>query len=350
MLRDVAVESFVLALAGGALGLWIAAGLLDLILGLTPDQMRMLSRASGQLDWRAVTFAISLTGATCLVFGLLPAWRALRVDPIDALKQRSRSMTGLYDDWWQGALVSTQIALVVVLLAGAGLLLRSFIKLNQVDLGFRSDGLLLLDVQLTAPRYTTPGAAVRFMEDVESRVESQLGVGATIASSTPLRFGIYFDAHPEAEGFTPPPGAAMFGTSRVAPDYFEVLQIPLLAGRTFEPGDGANAIVVSEDVARRYWGTVSPIGKRFRPDAKMPWSTVVGVARDVKARGPRDGMDGTMEFYRPLDLAGRSNYLTLALPVTGSLAAVVPRLKRILWDVDPADADPVRGADLPGDW
>ena len=335
LLREAAVESFVLAVLGGALGVWTASGVLDVILGLTPEQLLMLARASDQLDARAVAFSIAVTATTCLVFGIVPAWRASRIDPIDALKQQSRSTAGRRDDWWQGALVSAQLALVVVLLAGAGLLLKSFIKLHQVDLGFRTEGLALMQLQLTAPRYATPGAAVRFMQEVESRVEAQLGLPATIASSTPLGFGIFFDAHPEAEGITPPPGTAIFGTSRVAPDYFEVFEIPLLAGRTLEAGDGANALVVNEKVARQYWGETSPIGKRFRLDRNLPWSTVVGVTRDVKARGPIDAMEGGMEVYRPLDLASRSNFLTLAVPASGSIEATLERMRRILWDVDP---------------
>ncbi len=335
LLRDAAIEGAVLALLGCALGLWMATGLLDVILAVTPEQMQLLNRVTGDLDWRAIGFAVAVTAATCVAFGMLPAWRASRVDPIDALKQQSRSTIGRYDDWWQGALVSTQIALVVVLLAGAGLLLRSFIKLTQVELGFRSEGLALMNVQLTAPRYTSPGAAVRFMQEVESRVEQQLGVTATISSSTPLWFGIFFDAHPEAEGLTPSPGAAVFGTARIAPDFFEVFEIPLIAGRTLEASDGADAVVINETMARRYFGTVSPIGRRFKLDRNLQWATVVGVAGDVKARGPADTMDGGMELYRPLDLAGRSNYLTLTVPVEGGLQTVLPRIKQILWEVDP---------------
>ncbi len=336
LLRDAALESLLLAVLGGALGLWIASGLLDLIVGLTPDQLRMLARASNELDARAIAFSIAVTVTTCLVCGIVPAWRASRIDPIDALKQQSRATAGRRDDRWQGALVSAQMALVVVLLAGAGLLFKSFIKLNQVDLGFRSEGLALMELQLTAPRYTTPGAAVRFMQEVERRVEAQLGLPATIASSTPLKFGIFFDAHPEAEGITPPSDTAVFGTSRVAPDYFEILEIPVLAGRTFEPSDGPNAIVISDKVAGKYWGTSSPIGRRFRVDSQMPWSTVVGVTRDVKARGPADAMDGGMEVYRPLDLAGRSNYLTVIVPAGNAVSAAIARMRHILWEVDPS--------------
>ena len=335
LLRDAAIDSGILALSGGGLGLWLASGLLDVILAVTPEQMRLLNRVTGDLDWRAVVFAVAVTAVTCLAFGVLPAWRASRIDPIQALKQQSRSTGGRHDEWWQGALVSTQVALVVVLLAGAGLLLRSFVKLNQVDLGFRTEGLALISLQLTAPRYTSPGAAVRFMQEFESRVEARLGVDAAISTSTPSRFGFVFDVQPEAEGFTPPPGSVWFATSRVSPDFFEVFEIPLIAGRTFEASDGSNAIVVGETTARRFWGATSPIGRRFRFDRNVPWATVVGVARDVKGRGPNEGSDGSMELYRPLDIAGRSNFMALAVPVAGSGEALMQRLREILWEIDP---------------
>lgn len=335
LLREAAMESAVLALLGCGLGLWMATGLLDVILAVTPDQLRLLNRVTGDLDWRAVGFAITITAATCLAFGILPAWRASRIDPIDALKQQSRATIGRHDDWWQGALVSMQIALVVVLLAGAGLLLRSFINLNRVDLGFRSDGLALIDVQLTAPRYTPPGAAVRFMREVESRVESQLGMAAAIASSSPIRFGVFVDAHPEAEGLTVPQGLSLLPTARVAPDFFGVFGIPVVAGSTFEPSDRDDTVIVNEVLARRFWGTASPVGRRFRIDSDTPWMTVVGVAGDVKARGPADAMGDGMEVYRPLDIAGRSNFLTLIVDVGPQLNAALPSIKRILWDVDP---------------
>ena len=335
LLRDAATENGILAALGGGLGLWLASGLLDLILAVTPAQMRLLNRVTGDLDWRAVVFAVAVTAATCLTFGMLPAWRASRVDPIDALKRQSRSTAGRREEWWQGALVSAQVALVVVLLAGAGLLLRSFVKLNQVDLGFKTEGVALISLQLTAPRYTTPGAAVRFMQDFERRAEAALGVNAAISTSTPSRFAFVFDVQPEAEGMTPPAESLWFGSSRVSPDFFDVFGIPLIAGRTFDATDGINAIVVSETTAQRFWGTMSPIGRRFRFDRNVPWATVVGVARDVKGRGPNEGPDGGMEFYRPLDIAGRSNSMTLAVPVSGAVAPVTRRLKEVLWEADP---------------
>ena len=337
LLRDAAIESVLLAAAGGVLGLWLAAGLLDIILGLTPDQMRMLSRATGDLDVRAITFAGGVTLITCLIFGMLPAWRTSRIDPLEALKQQSRSMAGRRDDWWQGTLVSMQIALVVVLLAGAGLLLRSFVKLNHVDLGFNPDRLALLEIQLTAPRYSGPGAAMNLMRDIENRVESQLGVPVTIAGGSPIRSGGFsFDVHPEAEGLTPPPPPAQLPSTRVSPDFFDVYQIPILEGHTFTPADGDEAIILNDVMAKHYFGTLSPIGRRFKTDTRQPWLTVVGVVGDVKTMGPADPMGDGMEFYLPYPALPRTfSFMTLSAAVGPDAEQALSRIKRIVWDIDP---------------
>jgi predicted permease len=337
LLRDAALESVMLAIAGGALGVWLASGLLDVILSLAPEQMRILSRASGGLDLRAVVFALAATAATSITFGILPAWRVSRVDPLDALKQQSRSAAGSRDDWWQGALVSIQITLVVVLLAGAGLLLRSFVKLNQVDLGFAPDGLALVELQMTAPPYAAPNAALNFAREVERRVESQMAMKATVITASPVRGGgFHVEAVPEAEGLTPPPGTIELPASRISPDFFDVFQIPMIEGRTFLPEDGDHAVIVNDVLARRYWGEVSPIGRRFRADTDTPWLTVVGVSSDVKHFGPADPMGGGMEIYQPYPANSRSNnFLTIAVAAGDRPEAALPLMKRIIWDIDP---------------
>ena len=336
LLRDALTESVVIAATGGALGVWLASGLLDVILSLTPENMRMLSRATGALDIRAVVFAIGVSLVTCLVFGVLPAWRMSHIDPLDALKQQSRSISGRRDDWWQGALVSTQIALVVVLLAGAGLLLRSFINLNQVDLGFDPSRMVVLEMQLTQPRYQTPGLAMNLMREVERRIESELGAAATIGS-TPVRpGGLSFGAHPEAEGLTPPAGSIDLPISRVSPDFFDTYQIPILDGRAFVADDSDTAVVVNDVLAKRFFGAQSPVGRRFRLETSQPWLTIVGVARDVKTMGPADAFGDGMEAYQGYPLTPRPyNFLSLSAAVGGDSNAAIARIKRIVWDLDP---------------
>lgn len=335
LVRDAVIESLLLAFIAGALGVWLASGLLQLILGLAPENMLMLSAATGELDFRAVAFAITITFTTCVLFSVLPAARTARVDPIDALKQQSRLTSGRGDEWWQGTLVSAQIALVVVLLAGAGLLLRSFVKLNQVDLGFQSDGLVLLDIQMP-PRYQKGGAARAFMREVETRVEATLGVATTVVSAAPVRAGGYaMDSRPEAEGQQAPLRSMSLPMSRVSADFFDVLGIRLLEGRTFVPADGENAVILNDVMARKYFGDTSPIGRRFKTNTNQPWLTVIGVAADVKTMGPADAIGEGAEVYVPMGPNGESNSLTLIARANGAEAAALQQMRRSVWDVDP---------------
>lgn len=336
LLRDAAVESIVLGLIGGALGVWLAGGLLDVILGLTPDSMRMLSRATGDLDARAVAFAIAVTLSTCIIFGVLPAWRGSRIDPLEALKLQSRSMAGRRDDWWQGALVATQIALVVVLLGGAGLLLRSFIKLNQVDLGFDPNRIAVIEMQLTSPRYSAPGVSISLARRIESAIETQLGFPTTIGTPPVRGGGFSFDAYPEAEGTPAASKPVNLPVSRVSEDYFDVYQIPILEGRALAAADSDTAIVINDVVARRYFGAQSPIGRRFKTDRNQPWLTVVGVARDVKTMGPSDSIGEGMEVYIGYPTNARSyNFVSLSIATGPDAEASLARIKRVIWEIDP---------------
>ncbi|HET9704948.1 MAG TPA: ADOP family duplicated permease [Vicinamibacterales bacterium] len=335
LLRDAASESLVLAVAGGALGWWLAGGLLPIILGLAPENMLMLSSATGELDRRAVGFAIAITSVTCALFSVLPAWRASRIDPIDALKQHSHSSTGRRDDWWQGALVSTQIALLVVLLGAAGLLLRSFVALSQVDVGFNPDGITTYEIQMP-PRYAQGGAARAFMRQVEERVESTLGLPATVVSSIPIRSGGFSqDVQPEAEGIAPPPGTLSLPIARVSADFFDVFGVRMLQGRTFVAEDGEDAIIINDVLARRYFGDRSPIGRRFKTHTTQPWLTVVGIAADVKTMGPADAIGEGTEAYLPMGPNGESSFLTLAVRSDGPDSATVQQVSRIIRNLDP---------------
>jgi putative ABC transport system permease protein len=216
------------------------------------------------------------------------------------------------------------------------LLLRSFISLNRVDLGFDPDRLALLEMQLTSPRYAAAGAALNLMRQIETRVESQLGIPVTIATGSPIRSGGFsFDVHPEAEGLTPPPPPAQLPSTRVSPDFFEVYEIPILEGHTFTPADGDDTIILNEIMARRYFGNLSPIGRRFKTDTRNPWLTVVGVVGDVKTMGPSDPMGDGMEYYIPYPAVPRTyNFISLTAAVGPNADRALPQIKRIVWDLD----------------
>jgi putative ABC transport system permease protein len=346
LLREAAVESMLLASAGCVVGLLLASGLLQFTLSMVPPQMPMMERASSELDARAIAFALTLATATCLAFGLVPAWRAGRVDAIGALRSRTSSMSGRGDERWQGVLVAAQMALVVVLLAGSGALLRSYVALNRVDLGFNPDGLVVVDVQMPS-RYGTGGTSRAFMRDVERGVEDATGMPATL-STTPLRFSLDDDAQPEVEGA----GSAgrviplPWSFARVSADFFEVAGIRLIEGRTFTPDDGSSAIIVSEVFARRYFNGVSPVGRRFRTAPNRPWTTVVGVAADIKARGPSDAAGEGAEMYIPM-VPGDSRFLSLLVRAGNRETAAIDQVRQIIWALDPKV--PVVGASTMSD-
>lgn len=335
LVRSVLVESVLLAAAGCVGGIALASGLLQLISIAAPPNFAFLSLAATEIDQRAVAFASAIAIVTCVVFGLFPAWRASRVDAIEVLRQRGPTVNGR-DDWWQGALVVGQLSLVLVLLAGSGLLMRSFNRLVDVDLGFAVDQLAVLEVQLPAHRYGAPGASLAFMRDLEQRVEGRSGLQASVSGGAPPTGGGFtFNNQPEAEG-----GLAIDFTNvtlpfgSVSPDYFETMGIPILAGRTFALDDGPDAVIVNDRLAKRFWGEVSPVGRRFRMSATQPWRTVVGIAGDVKQMGPSDSMGDGMEFYNPFRKDGRVAFYALVIRTNGDREAALALAKQSVWEID----------------
>ena len=335
LIRDVMVESLALAIAGCVSGIALARVLLSLILAAAPRQMLFLGSLTSQLDQRALGFAMTIAIVTCLVFGVLPAWRAARIDAIDALKQRAHNMIGASDEWWQSALVTAQLALVLVLLAGSGLLMRSFGKLMAVDPGFDADHLAVVDVQLPRNRYGTPGAGLAFMRELERTVEDT-GLRAVITGGSPPRGGgIWFDVKAAIDdGRTIDLGTEELSFSDVEPDYFSIMGIPMVDGRIFGRDDPADAVIINTLLAKRFFGDSSPIGRRFRLDERQPWLTVVGVAADVSQSGPNESLDNRMEFYQPFEAATENAYFSFVVRAPEANAAVLQMVKQKLWELD----------------
>ncbi len=224
---------------------------------------------------------------------------------------------------------------MVILLAGAGVLLRSFIKLNQVALGFRTEGLAVVDVQMPQ-RYMAPGLGIAFMRQVEARVEAELNARVTVAGAAPAPgFGIFIDVRPEAEGLPPPPGLLTLPQVRVSPDFFDVLGIDIVEGRTFRPDDGDDVVIVNDVIARRFWGNASPVGRRFKRNTTQPWTTVVGVARDIKSRGPADAVGEGTEVYYPFGPSADPRFLSVIVAAGDRQASSIDTVRRIIWEQDP---------------
>lgn len=279
-------ESSIVAAGGAALGLVVAIVCLRALRAFGPDAVPRLE--SARLDGSVLGFAVLLTAATVVLFGLIPALRLSRL----ASAHRDpgmRATAGRESQRLRGGLVVVQIALAVVLLVGAGLLLRTFEKLLEVDPGFRPEGVLTLEVSLGEDRYPEREQQAQFFREVVEALQNVPGVAAAGAISNPPLSGWSNDNSIEVEGFDPPRGFNVFDEMRlVAGQYFETLGIPLLDGELFtggETGTGAQVVIVSEALAKKYWGEESPIGRRLRLDDDEPWKTVIGVVGDVHHQG-----------------------------------------------------------------
>jgi predicted permease len=328
-------EALMLAVAGAAVGIVLAQVLLSLLLQILPPQLTYLTATASQIDRRVLIFAVLISLVACLVAGFLPSLRASRTDPMDAIKRHSQTGSGR-DDLWHGLLIAGQLSMVLVLLAGAGLLMRSFVRLTNVETGFDPENLVLLDLELPIRRYSAPGSALRLIEEVERRIEADGVTKLTVAGGAPLTSPAFsFNITPEAEGGTQVDfSGQMLPFSAVAGDYFTTIGIPIIAGRSFEPDDAADVIVVNDKLARRYWGEVAVVGKRFRRHRTDPWKTVIGVVGDVKQLGLDDPTGHGMEFYTPHPRNGGGGHYALLVRATRDPGATIAAVKQAVWSLD----------------
>ena len=287
------VESLVLALAGGAAGLLLASWLVELLVALAPADIPRLEDVS--LSGGALLASVAFTLVTTVVFGLLPALSASRFNLSETLSEAGGKLTNARTGKrLRGTLVVGEVALTLVLVAGATLILRSFLNLSSVPLGFDPRGVLTMQLRLSGARYGTPEARREFFRQLIERLEARPGVVAASGVLTrPLEGAVGWDYDFAAEG--QPADEARHNPDAnfevVNPHYFQTFAIPLKAGREFDERDRAGAepvVVVSESLAERYFGSAAgAVGRRLMLDtdhAEEPWRTVVGVAGDVRYR------------------------------------------------------------------
>ncbi|MQA89667.1 MAG: FtsX-like permease family protein [Gemmatimonas sp.] len=303
LMTQVLVESLVLAVGGGAIGLLLAVGGVEILKEFGPDAIPRLDQIS--LDATVLAFSSAVTIVVALLFGLSPALHAADTSLVENLRSDSRSGQPARQRWFRQLLLSVEIALSLVLLAGAGLLTRSLIKLYQVELGFDAREVVRFDLSLPSARYDSLATVVSFYEALEERISAEPGVqavGSTVGA--PLRDRgsggfVLFEGTPEPE-----PGEELIGWIRpVTPSYFEAMGLRLLRGRGIEATDrSANlpVAVVNETLVREALGGENPIGKRFGATIDVgigrPKWTVVGVVADER---PSLEEDLRPEFYVP---------------------------------------------------
>jgi putative ABC transport system permease protein len=334
LVRQLLTESALLACVGGAGGIGLAF-LATRALGLLTDDPRLLNVA---IDGTVLAFAAAATVVTTLLFGIVPAISAACVGAAEVLRSGSRTGGSREKSRAQRMLVVLEVALCLVLLAGAGLLMKSFRKVFEVNPGFRADGLVTVSVGLPI-NYDSDGAVNQFYRRLEDRLASVPGVsGATIVSQLPISGGegngdIEIEGRPSAEGEL---GASTF--RRVIPNYFSVMGIPLIRGRFFEKrDDGSSSLhsaIVNEGFARRFWPNTDPIGRRYKvgPRDRAAWLTIVGVVGDVR----QIGLDTSAPFstYEPMASDPHTRF-DIAVRTTGDTSSVMNSVRREIRSLEP---------------
>jgi len=334
LIRELLVESGALAVLGGALGIGLATFAIRIVRRVGSESLPRISEIG--IDHRVLLFAVVVTIATCLLFGLLPAWRATRVDPGDTLKASGRTSAAEGSLWARARLsnllVASELGLSFALLVGAGLLVRSFLALERVDVGFQADRLLTFRLNLSRDRYPTPVDQVSFYAELGRRLARIPGVETVgVASHVPFDGGISWGPM-GLEGYVPPQGAdhQIISDFRiVTPDYFRALGVPLVRGRLFGEGDdfqGEEVALIDEYFADTYFPDRDPIGTRLISYGNVR-PVIIGVVGTIKHQG-LEGLTRTT-VYRPLgQWGGRQRYVVLATRGDPE-AAIGPALRTV---------------------
>ena len=305
LLRQAIVESMVLSIAGGAIGLALAALAVRVGVSLLPETLPRVNEIG--LDWPVMLFALGLALLTGFLCGLAPAFAAIRTSVNESLKEGGRAGTsGSGHSRLRSALVVAEIAVALTLLTASGLLLRSFQRMRDVKLGFRPDNTLAALYVLPQQRYRTQSAIDEFTKTLLNDLGQLPGVDAVGITSFLPAAGNNWSIAFTIEGYVSPKGAElnMAAMSLVESDPFEALRIRVLRGRVFTESDNANSqlvAIVNRKMAERYWPGQDPIGKRLRrglPETSAPWMTVVGEVDDVKL-GSRDA-ETMPQVYQPV--------------------------------------------------
>src|SRR5579859_4404978 len=340
LIRKTLTESALLSVLGGVAGLLLAQWGTRMLLALRPEK---LARLSGiHMDTRVLLFVLAVSVLTGVVFGMAPAWVAARGDVAEALNESGRSTTAsAMGHRIRNILVTSELALALVLLVGAGLLIKGFSRLRSMNPGFNPANVMTMYLQLPATRYAEIPKQTQFRRELLARLNSLPGLQAAMVTDIPLGgnyvgHGFVIDGHPPvAVG-----GEPDVQTLSVMGDYFRVMQIPLRAGRDFTPLDREGqplVAIVSEEVVREFFPHENPIGARIhwaRETEPPQWMTVIGVVADVKHSGLDQPVDPAV--YTPFPQSNEiwRSFMTLAIRTGAVSSGLVEEVKKQVWSLD----------------
>ncbi|HUJ31756.1 MAG TPA: ABC transporter permease [Candidatus Acidoferrum sp.] len=340
LIRKTLTESALLSVLGGAAGLLLAQWGTRMLLALKPEK---LARLSGiHMDTRVLLFVLVVSGLTGVVFGMAPACAAARGDVAEALNERGRSTTAsATGDRLRNILVTSELALALVLLVGAGLLMKGFSRLRSRNPGFNPANVMTMYLQLPPTRYGEISKQTQFRRELLARLNSLPGLQAAMVTDIPLGgnyvdHGFVIDGHPPvAVG-----GEPEVQTLSVMGDYFRVMQIPLRVGRDFTPLDREGqplVAIVNEEMVREFFPHENPIGARIhwaRETEPLQWMTVIGVVGDVKHSGLDQPVDPAV--YTPFAQSNEiwRSFMTLAIRTRDVSSGLVEEVKKQVWGLD----------------
>ena len=337
VLRQMLTESLLLSAIGGTAGLLLSIWLTDLLMSIVPEGAPRLDQVG--IDYRVLTFALGVSALTGILFGIVPAAQASKLDVTSALKEGGRSAEGNRRTSARSLLLISEVALSLVLLVGAGLLIKSFLRLQEVRPGFNPHNVLIANVALPGAKYKDQ-QFVEFFRQLKERLEAVPGVQAVGGNvNLPLNASGYAIGrgyipegrpHTRDESFD-----AMY--SIITGDYFRALEIPLIAGRTFEQRDNADAprvVIINETMAKRHFGSpAAAIGKRlsiWRDEKFM--REIIGVVGDTKTSSLT--ADGGAQNYVPHAQDSQWNFMGLVIRTAGDPAAFATTLRREVQALD----------------
>jgi len=340
IVRQLLTESVVLSLVGGALGIGIGAAILSVAPSLIPRGL-LPATVTLTFDARVVAFCATAALLVGLLFGVMPAWKATEFSSADVIRSGSRATAG--GGHLRGLLVIGEVATAVLLLFGAGLLLRTLIAVEAFDRGYRAESVLSMLVDPLGSKYPTAASLQQFYDQVDTEVSAVPGV-ASVAWASALPLDFFGDGGRSFEIVGDPPLDDSERPSTeyqvVSPTYFSTLDLPILAGRAFDrtdTRDGIQVCIVNEAFARTLHGR-SPIGQRVAlrpassPQAKPAVREIVGVARQVKGRP--DEAKEFVQIYVPMAQDLADDIFLVVRPTSGRAEVLAPSVRRAISRVD----------------
>jgi putative ABC transport system permease protein len=318
LMRQMLVESLALASLGGALGLLIALWSADWMTAMIPEALPAWMKFS--VDWRVLAFTLGATTVTAILCGIAPGWQASKTDLMSVMKDVARGAGSLRKQRLRNLLVIGEVALAMTLLIGAGLMMKSFIRVRQINIGFNADKVMTAKIALPETQYSAPAQRNNFFRQLLERLAPTPGAeSVALTSSLPLLeedisgAGFYVEGKPKPKDISETPIAFQ---SAVSPGYFRTMGMRLIRGREFNDSDvegKERVVIVDETIARRFFASEDPLGRRltFGGSKSGPqWLTIVGVVGAVRHYGLKS--DSRMHAYQPYQQASSPNMTIVA--------------------------------------